>query len=90
MPSVGDSVGRITGTVLGETGQPIAGAYVMAVETLHQSLDNPPSPKSDLTGRFEISGLPLRNYHVYASKPQDGYPDADPYYCPDYRWPVLR
>jgi hypothetical protein len=24
--------------------------------------------------------LALRNYHVYASKPQDGYPEADPAY----------
>jgi hypothetical protein len=76
----GHSNGRITGTVLGQTGQPVAGAYVMAVESLHQSLDNPPSTKSDSTGQFEISGLPLRDYHVYASKPQDGYPDADPAY----------
>ena len=76
----GHSDGRITGTVLGQAGQPVAGAYVMAVESLHQSLDNPPSTKSDSTGQFEISGLPLRDYHLYASKPQDGYPDADPAY----------
>jgi len=72
--------GRITGTVLGQDGQPIVGAYVMAVESLHQSLDNPPSAKSDSKGQFQISGLPLRNYHVYASKTQDGYPNADPAY----------
>ncbi len=76
----GHADGRITGTVLGQAGQPIAGAYVMAVESLHQSLDNPPSAKSDSTGEFQISGLPLHNYHVYASKPQEGYPDADPAY----------
>lgn len=52
----------------------------MAVETLNQSLNNPPSAKSDSTGHFEISGLALLNYHVYASKPQDGYPNADPAY----------
>jgi hypothetical protein len=52
----------------------------MAVESLLQSLDNPPSTKSDSTGQFEISGLPLRDHHVYASKPQDGYPNADPAY----------
>lgn len=74
------SDGRITGTVTGQTGLPIAGANVMAVKTLNQSLNNPPSAKSDSNGQFEISGLPLRNYHVYASKPQDGYPMADPAY----------
>ena len=74
------SDGRITGTVIGQTGQPIARAQVMAVETLNQSLNNPASAKSDSNGQFEISGLPLRNYHVYAWKPQDGYPGADPAY----------
>lgn len=52
----------------------------MAVETLNQSLNNPPSAKTDSTGHFEITGLALHNYHVYASKPQDGYPEADPAY----------
>lgn len=52
----------------------------MAVETLNQSLNNPPSAKSDSNGQFEISGLPLLNYHVYASKPQDGYAMADAAY----------
>src|SRR5262245_17737700 len=74
------SGGRIAGTVIDQAGQPIAGAYVMAVETLNQSLDNPPSAKSDSNGQFQISGLPLRSYHVYASKPTDGYPFADPFY----------
>jgi hypothetical protein len=72
--------GRITGTVVDQAQQPIAGATVMAVETLNQSLNNPPSAKSDSTGQFEITGLTLRSYHVYASKPQDGYPEADPAY----------
>jgi hypothetical protein len=72
--------GRITGSVVDKTQEPIAGAYVMAVETLNQSLNNPPSAKSDSKGYFEITGLALRNYHVYASKPQDGYPVADPAY----------
>jgi hypothetical protein len=76
----GRSDGRITGTVTGQDGQPVAEAYVMAVESLNQSLNNPPSTRTDLHGQFEISGLPLRNYHVYASKPQDGYPMADPAY----------
>ena len=72
--------GRIKGTVIDQAGQPIAGAFVMAVESLNQNLNNPPSAKSDSNGQFEISGLPLRNYHVYASKPPDGYPEADPAY----------
>jgi Carboxypeptidase regulatory-like domain len=72
--------GRITGTVVDQSQAPIAGASVMAVETLNQSLNNPPTAKSDSTGHFEITGLGLRNYHVYASKPQDGYPEADPAY----------
>jgi Carboxypeptidase regulatory-like domain len=72
--------GRITGTVVDQAQAPIAGASVMAVETLNQSLNDPPTAKSDSTGHFEISGLGLRNYHLYASKPQDGYPEADPAY----------
>jgi hypothetical protein len=72
--------GRITGTVVDQAQKPIAGAWVMAVETLNQSLNNPPSAKSDSTGQFEITDLALRSYHVYASKPQDGYPEADPAY----------
>lgn len=63
-----------------QDGQPIAGAYVMVVESLNQNLDNPPSAKSDSNGQFELSGLPLRNYQVYASKVKDGYPVADPAY----------
>lgn len=76
----GRSDGRITGMVIGQNGQPVARAFVMAVETLNQSLNNPPTAKSDSSGQFEISALPLRNYHVYASKEQDGYPVADPAY----------
>jgi Carboxypeptidase regulatory-like domain len=72
--------GRITGTVVDQSQAPIAGAFVMAVETLNQSLNNPPTAKSDSTGHFEITGLGFRNYHVYASKPQDGYSEADPAY----------
>jgi len=72
--------GRITGTVVDQAQQPIAGASVMAVETLDQNLNNPPSAKSDSAGQFEINGLALRNYHVYASKPREGYPEADPAY----------
>jgi len=72
--------GRITGTVVDQAQRPIAGAWVMAVGTLNQSLNNPPSAKSDSTGQFEIAGLALRSYHVYASKPLDGYPEADPAY----------
>jgi len=76
----GRSDGRITGTVVGQSGKPIGGAFVMVVESLNQSLNNPPSAKSDTKGHFEISGLPLHSYHIYASKPEDSYPEPDPAY----------
>jgi hypothetical protein len=81
--------GRITGTVVDQAQRPIVGAYVMAVETLNQNLNNPPSAKSDSSGHFEITGLALRNYHVYASKWQDGYPEADPAYSDENQTAIV-
>jgi hypothetical protein len=75
--------GRISGTIVDQAQEPIAGAWVMAVETLNQNLNNPPSAESDSAGHFEIKGLGWHKYHVYAvyaSKTQDGYPPPDPAY----------
>jgi len=82
--------GGITGTVIDDQTQaPIAGAYIMAVETLNQNINNPPSAKTDSEGRFEITGLELHEYHVYASKTQDGYPNADPAYSDENQGTVM-
>ena len=49
--------GRITGTVTGQDGQPINGAYVSVVGTRYGAV-------SGNDGRFVISGVPAGNYSV--------------------------
>lgn len=44
---------------------------------------------SDSEGHFEITGLELHKYRVYASKTQDGYPNADPAYSDENQATVV-
>jgi hypothetical protein len=66
---------NLSGTVIDQTGAPVAGAIVYAVD---QGLADaiPPSTKTDGNGAFDFHrSLDLGAYKVYARKDADGYPD---------------
>lgn len=66
-----DQLGRITGIVLNEDGQPMSHA-VVCVEQVgsHKSECN---VWTDPTGQFEIQHLSMGATHLYATKDEDGY-----------------
>lgn len=67
----------LSGTVIDQTGAPVAGAIVYAVAqglTLEDPI--PRSAKTDGNGAFDFHhSLDLGTYKVYARKDADGYPD---------------
>ncbi|MGB8582959.1 MAG: carboxypeptidase-like regulatory domain-containing protein [Candidatus Sulfotelmatobacter sp.] len=67
----GDQIGRITGIVLNENGQPMNHAVVCVDRAgSHQSEC---SVWTDPTGQFEIQHLPMGETSVFATKDEDGY-----------------
>lgn len=71
------AVARISGAVLAEQGQPIAGAVVWA-DLLGNSPKALPIPhaETDKDGRFVINHLEWGAYKLRAMKEEDGYPNT--------------
>jgi hypothetical protein len=72
------AVGRVTGTVVDESSQPINQAQVCSVVYLvlkpNRSQSNSTCvTHTDETGQFEIDHLPMGTYTITASKNDDGY-----------------
>jgi hypothetical protein len=70
------TAGTITGTVLDETGAPLAQAEVLASKMEAQRAGNSllQYHETDPQGRFTIENLPWGTYSVSARKEDDGYP----------------
>lgn len=70
--------GTITGTVVDETGKPLAGAKVHITErdrlVGHRLIQ---SYETDASGCFRISDVPWGTYFVLAAKEGAGYPDPE-------------
>jgi hypothetical protein len=64
--------GRVTGTVLTQEGQPVKGASVCVVVWTNGS-NATCRDTTDEEGRFDIKSTPMGNFHVTASKEEDGY-----------------
>ena len=70
-----DAAGEINGTVVDQSGSPVASATVYAVpQGLALDEVTPRSVKTDSNGVFDFhGGLELRSYKLYSRKDADGY-----------------
>jgi hypothetical protein len=78
------SNGRITGTVIDESGSPVVAATVYVVPQGVAFDDiTPRSVKTNASGAFDFRGpLQLGTYKVYSRKDEDAYPDrSDGFYA---------
>jgi hypothetical protein len=69
------AVGTIRGTVVNDTGQPVADAKVWAEPADRPQIGRLQFQNTDKDGAFVLSGLELGSYHVFAMKEEDGYPN---------------
>ena len=65
------SLGRITGIVLNEDGQPVTQASICV--SLAGSSKTECRVQTNETGQFEIEHLSMGTFHVFATKYEDGY-----------------
>jgi len=66
-------IGRISGIVLDEQGQPMEQANVCVSATSKNGTASNCSVMSDAAGRFQTQQLEAGDYHVFAVKEDDGY-----------------
>ena len=72
VPSQPEGLGRVTGTVLNEEGQPIAKASV-CVAALRTNMMTHCNTLTDQAGHFEVEHLAMGRFLVSAVKEEDGY-----------------
>jgi len=74
--------GTVTGTVLGEQGQPIPGARVCIIDEAPNERRGNCFATTDKTGQFQVQHVPLGQHEVSASKPEDGYAESANHQAP--------
>jgi hypothetical protein len=72
--SLAENYGFIEGTVVNESGSPVADARVYAYPMDHPMAAIVPQATTDESGTFRITTLDYGRYVVSAAKPDDGYP----------------
>jgi hypothetical protein len=82
------STGSISGTVLDENGNTVSGAKVEAVNARNGFQGAVRYFRTNDDGRFQIEGLPLGDYRVFAKKEEDGYPDMSSAFYSDNVFPT--
>jgi hypothetical protein len=68
--------GSITGTVLNEASEFVAGARVFAIPTDGRAVHHPKSAETDKDGHFTIAHLDWGTYRLFGAKEEDGYPNT--------------